>query len=369
LAGRDYYEVLGISRNSGPEEIKKAFRQLALQYHPDRNPGDKSSEEKFKELNEAYSVLSDPRKREQYDTYGHAGPAGQGFGGFTDFNIGGVEDILNEFFGFGTIFGGGRQQRARRGADLRYNLEIAFEEAAFGAEKDIVVPRTAACAECAGTGAKKGTRPERCAACNGRGQVSVQQGFFSMTRTCGRCRGSGEIIRERCAECSGSGTVREKRSLKVKIPAGVDNGTRLKLRGEGEAGQGGGPSGDLYVVMSVLSHPFFIREGEHLLCEVPISFPQAALGDEIEVPTLSGKKKLVIPQGTPSGHEFVMKGEGVAVLNGHRRGNLVIRVVIDVPKKLTKRQKELLAEFQELSGDSPGPISRSFFEKVKEIFG
>jgi molecular chaperone DnaJ len=365
---RDYYDVLGVSRDSGPDEVKKAYRQRALQYHPDRNPGDKSSEEKFKELNEAYSVLSDPQKREQYNAYGHAGPSGQGFGGFADFHFGGVEDILNDFFGFGTIFGGGRQ-RARRGADLRYNLEIAFEEAAFGSEKEIVVPRTAACAECAGSGAKKGTRPDRCAACNGRGQVSVQQGFFSMTRTCGRCRGTGEIIRERCAECAGSGTVREKRSLKVKIPAGVDNGTRLKLRGEGETGHGGGPPGDLYVVMSVREHPIFVREGEHLLCEVPITFSQAALGDDIEVPTLSGKKKLTLPAGTQAGQEFVMRGEGVAVLNGHRRGNLVIRVVIDVPKKLSKRQKELLLEFQELSGESPGPISRSFFEKVKEIFG
>lgn len=365
---RDYYDVLGVSRDSGSDEVKKAYRQRALQFHPDRNPGDKGSEEKFKELNEAYSVLSDPQKREQYDAYGHAGPTGQGFGGFSDFHFGGVEDILNDFFGFGTIFGGGRQ-RASRGADLRYNLEIAFEEAAFGSEKEIVVPRTTACAECAGSGAKKGTRPERCAACNGRGQVSVQQGFFSMTRTCSRCRGTGEIIRERCAECAGSGTVREKRSLKVKIPAGVDNGTRLKLRGEGETGHGGGPSGDLYVVMSVREHPIFVREGEHLLCEVPITFSQAALGDDIEVPTLSGKKKLTLPAGTQAGQEFVMRGEGVAALNGHRRGNLVIRVVIDVPKKLSKRQKELLLEFQELSGESPGPISRSFFEKVKEIFG
>jgi len=365
---RDYYEVLGVSRDCPPDDLKKAFRQLALQYHPDRNPGDKSAEEKFKELNEAYSVLSDPRKREQYDAYGHAGASGQGFGGFGDFNFGGVEDILNDFFGFGAIFGGGRQ-RSRRGADLRYNLEIAFEEAAFGTEKEIVVPRTVACAECGGSGAKRGTHPERCAACNGRGQVSVQQGFFSMTRTCGRCHGTGEVIRDRCPACAGSGAVREKRSLKVKVPAGVDNGTRLKLRGEGEAGQNGGPPGDLYVVVAVREHPFFVRDGEHLLCEVPITFPQAVLGASIEVPTLTGKKKLTLPPGTQSAQEFVMKGEGIAVLNGHRRGNLVIRVVIDVPKKLSKRQKELLLEFQELSGDSPGPISRSFLEKVKEIFG
>lgn len=369
MAKRDYYEVLGASRGSGPDELKKAFRQMALQYHPDRNPGDKGAEEKFKEINEAYSVLSDPAKRQQYDSYGHAGPSGQGFGfeGFGDFNFGGVEDIINDFFGFGTIFGG--RQRSRRGEDLRYNLEISFEEGAFGAEKEIVVPRTVVCRECGGSGAKKGTRPELCEACNGRGQVSVQQGFFSMTRPCGRCRGTGEIIREQCPACAGGGTTRERRSLKVKIPAGVDNGIRLKLRGEGEAGPGGGSPGDLYVVISVREHPFFTRDGEHLLCEVPITFSHAALGNEIEVPTLSGRKKLVIPPGTRSGQEFVMKGEGVAVLNGHRRGNLVVRVVIDVPKKLTKRQKELLIEFQELSGESPGPMSRTFFEKVKEIFG
>ncbi|MBI5575370.1 MAG: molecular chaperone DnaJ [Deltaproteobacteria bacterium] len=368
MARRDYYEVLGVTRDSGPEDLKKAFRQLALKFHPDRNPGDKSAEEKFKEINEAYSVLSDPAKREQYDAYGHAGPAGQGFGDFGNFHFGGVEDILNDFFGFGSIFGGGRPG-TRRGADLRYNLEVAFEEAAFGTEKEIVVPRTAGCQECAGSGARKGTRPERCAACNGRGQVSVQQGFFTMTRTCGRCRGTGQVIKEYCPRCSGSGTVKESRTLKVRIPAGVDNGTRLKLRGEGDAVPGGGSPGDLYVVISVREHPIFVREGEHLLCEVPITFSQAALGDEIDVPTLSAKKKLTIPQGTQSGQQFVMKGEGVAVLNGHRRGNLVIRAVIEVPKKLNKRQRELLLEFQQVSGEPPGPMSRSFFEKVKEIFG
>ncbi len=366
MAKRDYYEVLGVSRNSGQDEIKKAFRQLALEHHPDRNPGDKNAEEKFKEINEAYTVLSDPQKREQYDTYGHAGPAGQGFGGFGDF--GGVEDLINDFFGFGTIFGGGRQG-ARRGADLRYNLELSFDEAVFGTEKEILIPRTGVCAECGGVGAKKGTRPERCASCGGRGHVSIQQGFFSFSRTCGRCKGTGQVIREFCPRCSGSGTVRERRSLKVKVPPGVDNGTRLKLRGEGDAVPGGGTAGDLYVVVSVAEHPFFVREGEHLMCEVPITFPQAARGDEIEIPTLTGKRKLTIPPGTSSGQEFVLKGEGVAVLSGHRRGNLVIRIVIDVPRKLTRRQKEILAEFQEISSQSPGSASRSFLEKVKEIFG
>jgi len=365
MARRDYYEVLGVERSCSLEDLKKAYRKLALEYHPDRNQADKEAEDRFKEVNEAYSVLSDPQRRQQYDLYGHAAPAGQGFGGF---GFGGVEDILNDFFGFGSVFGGARN-RSRRGADLRYNLTVTFDEAVFGGEKEIVVPRTGSCGECAGTGAKKGTRPERCATCNGRGQVTVQQGFFSLSRTCGRCRGTGEVIKEECPECSGEGTVREKRPLKIKVPPGVDNETRLKLRGEGEAGRGGGPAGDLYVVISVKEHPFFARDGQDLLCEVPITFSQAALGGEIEVPTLGGRKNLSVPPGTSSGREFVLRGEGVTVIHSSRRGNLVVRVVIDVPKRLTKRQKELLTEFQQIAEESPGPASRSFFEKVKEIFG
>src|SRR3990170_1072280 len=304
MGRRDYYEVLGVQRTCTLEDLKRVYRKLALEYHPDRNPGNQEAEERFKEVNEAYSVLSDP-----------------------------------------------------------------FEEAVFGTEKEIVVPRTGSCRECSGTGAKKGTHPERCGACNGRGQVTVQQGFFSLSRTCGRCRGTGEVIKERCPACAGSGTVQEKRPLKIKVPPGVDNETRLKLRGEGEAGHGGASAGDLYVVISVGDHPFFTRKGADLSCEVPITFSQAALGSEIEVPTLSGRKKITIPPGTPSGHEFVLRGEGVTVINSHRRGNIVVRVLIDVPKKLTKRQKELLAEFQQISEQSPGSASRTFFEKVKEIFG
>jgi molecular chaperone DnaJ len=362
----DYYQILGISRESEPDEIKKAFRKLALQYHPDRNSEDASAEERFKEVNEAYSVLSDPEKRAQYDRFGHAGPVGQGYGGFGDFTGVGVEDIINDFFG--GLFGGGGT-RVRRGADLRYNLSVTFEEAVFGTEKEIVVPRTAACGECAGSGARKGTRPEKCGACNGRGQVTMQQGFFSVRRTCGRCGGTGQVVKEPCAHCSGSGHVRENRPLKVKIPPGVEDGTRLKLRGEGEAGASGGPAGDLFVVLTVPDHPFFVRDGADLFCEVPITFAQAALGAAIEVPTLAGKRNLTVPAGTASGHDFVMRGEGVASLSSGRRGNLVIRVLIEVPKKLTKRQKELLGEFQKLSEESPGPIASSFFEKVKEIFG
>ena len=368
MARRDYYEVLGVQRNCTIEDLKKAYRKLALEYHPDRNPGKKEAEDRFKEVNEAYSVLSDPQRREQYDLYGHAAPAGQGFEGAGGFGFGGVEDILGEFFGFGSVFGGFRD-RPRRGADLRYNLTVTFDEAVFGAEKEIVVPRTGSCRECGGSGAKKGTRPERCGACNGRGQVTVQQGFFSLSRTCGRCRGTGEVIKEHCPVCAGNGTVQEKRPLKIKIPPGVDNETRLKLRGEGEAGRGGGPVGDLYVVVSVQDHPFFTRNGHDLICEVPITISQAALGCEIEVPTLAGKRKLSIPPGTPSAREFILRGEGVTVINSHRRGNLVVRVEIEVPKKLTKRQKELLTEFQQIAEETPGPASRSFFEKVKEIFG
>jgi len=363
---RDYYEVLGISRECSPDEIKKAFRQMALKYHPDRNSDDHTAEERFKEVNEAYSVLSDPDKRAQYDRFGQAGPAGQGFGGFGDFSGVGVEDIINDFFG--GIFGGGGT-RARRGADLRYNLTVTFEEAVFGTEKEIVVPRTGACGDCGGTGARKGTRPEKCGACNGRGQVTMQQGFFSIRRTCGRCGGTGQVVKDPCGACSGSGQVREKRPLNVKVPPGVESGTRLKLRGEGEAGPSGGPTGDLYVVLTVQDHPFFVREGADLFCEVPITFAQAALGATVEVPTLSGKKNLTVPPGTASGHDFVLRGEGVAALSSHRRGNLIIRVLIEVPKKLSKRQKELLEEFQKLSDSSPGPIASSFFEKVKEIFG
>jgi molecular chaperone DnaJ len=368
MGRRDFYDVLGVQRNCTLEDLKKVYRKLALEYHPDRNPGNQEAEERFKEVNEAYSVLSDPQRREQYDLYGHAAPSGQGFEGFGGFGFGGVEEIFNEFFGLGSVFGGFRD-RSRRGADLRYNLAVKFEEAVFGAEKEIVVPRTGSCRECSGTGAKKGTRPERCGACNGRGQVTVQQGFFSLSRTCGRCRGTGEVIKEHCPACAGSGMVQEKRPLKIKVPPGVDNETRLKLRGEGEAGRGGASAGDLYVVISVGDHPFFTRKGADLFCEVPVTFSQAALGSEIEVPTLSGRKKITIPSGTPSGHEFVIRGEGVTVINSHRRGNLMVRVLIDVPKKLTKRQKELLAEFQQICEESPGSASRTFFEKVKEIFG
>jgi molecular chaperone DnaJ len=362
---RDYYEVLGVARGASPDEVKKAYRQLALKYHPDRNAGDRDAEERFKEVNEAYSVLSDDKKRGEYDRFGHAGPSGQGFN--FDFGGFGVEDLLNDFFGFGAAFGGGRKG-PRRGSDLRYNLSIRFEDAAFGMEKEIVVPRTATCEDCSGSGAKKGTRPEPCDASGGRGQVTVQQGFFAISRPCGRCGGAGQVIKERCAPCGGTGGVRENRSLKVKIPPGVDTGTRLKLRGEGEGGAQGGPPGDLYVVLDVAEHPIFTRHDADLFCEVPVSFSQATLGAELEVPTLGGRKNLSLPPGTQPGQEFVMRGEGIAVLGGHRRGNLVVRVSVEVPRKLSKRQREVLQEFQQLTEETPGPRQRGFFEKVREMF-
>ncbi|RMG57506.1 MAG: molecular chaperone DnaJ [Deltaproteobacteria bacterium] len=367
---KDYYRILGVPRDASLDEIKKAFRKLALKYHPDRNPGDKEAEERFKEINEAYHVLSDPEKRRMYDLYGTTMGSGtsEGFG-FSDFgfNVGGFEDIFSEFFG--DIFGRSSRSRAQRGADLRYRLEITFEEAARGAQKEIRFPRQETCPDCGGNGARNGTAVETCPVCGGRGQVSYQQGFFSVTRTCSRCRGEGRTIREYCPRCKGSGTVMREKKITVRIPPGVDNETRLKVRGEGEPGKYGGPPGDLYVVISVKPHPLFQREGNNVICEVPITFPQAALGAEIEIPTLEGKEKLKIPAGTQTGTEFVLRGKGFPVLNGYGRGDFVVRVIVEVPKRLTKRQKELLREFENLSKGSQGPLGKSFFEKVRELFG
>ncbi|NIS73982.1 MAG: molecular chaperone DnaJ [Deltaproteobacteria bacterium] len=368
--GKDFYTILGVARNASEEEIKSAFRRLALKYHPDRNPGDKDAEERFKEINEAYSVLSDLEKRRMYDLYGtsmgSASSEGYGFSDF-GFHMGGFEDIFSEFFG--DVFGRGTRTRAQKGADLRYNLEIEFDEAVFGAEKRIKYPTHQACVDCGGTGAKGGTSIDKCPDCNGSGQMSYQQGFFSVTRTCGRCKGQGRMIREYCPKCRGTGSVRKDKKVSVKVPAGVDNGTRMKLRGEGEQGKHGGPPGDLYVIVSVKPHPLFQRVGNNIICEIPLSFPQAALGVELEAPTLEGKEKLKIPSGTQSGTEFILKRKGVPVLNGYGRGDFIVRVLIEVPRKLTKDQKELLREFQKLSGGEAGPLGKSFLEKVKEIFG
>ncbi len=366
---RDYYEQLGVDRNAGEEEIKKAYRKLALKYHPDRNPGDKQAEEKFKEISEAYQVLTDSEKRVRYDQYGHAafGDGGLGRGGF-DFTSG-FEDIFGDIFGefFGT---GTKRRHARsRGEDLRYNLEISFEEAAFGVEKKIKIPRQGLCESCHGSGSKPGSSPRSCPTCRGKGQVSFQQGFFQVSRTCNQCRGQGTIITDPCISCNGAGRVRKFHTLSVKIPPGVDSGSRLKLRGEGESGISGGSPGDLYVVIQVQPHPLFIRDGLDIICEVPISFVQAALGAEIDVPTLEGKVKVKIPVGTQSGKVFRLRSKGITDVQGYQRGDELVRAVIETPTHLTAHQKELLKEFATLGGEELHPLSKGFFDKVKQIFG
>jgi molecular chaperone DnaJ len=368
-AKRDYYEVLGVGRDAGSEEIKKAYRKLALKHHPDRNPDDKAAEERFKEASEAYQILSDAERRAQYDRFGHAAfEQGAGFGGF-DFAAAGFEDIFSDIFG--DFFGTGRRgrSRARRGEDLRYDLEISFEESAFGAEKTIQIPRLVTCETCHGLGTKNGAARESCRACKGTGQVRYQQGLFSIAKTCGQCQGQGSVIRDPCRSCGGSGVARTQQTLNVRIPAGVDDGSRLKLRGEGEVGHNGGPGGDLYVVLRVREHPLFKRQGNDVICEVPIGFVHAALGTEIDVPTLKGKVKMKIPSGTQSGAVFRLKGKGVPDVRGYGQGDALVRVVIETPKKLSAKQRELLEEFARISGEEVHPISKGFFDKVKEMFG
>jgi molecular chaperone DnaJ len=362
---RDYYELLGIVRSAGEDEVKKAYRKLALQYHPDRNPGDKQAEERFKEVSEAYQVLSDPQKRAQYDKFGHAafGDNGPGF----DFNSG-FEDIFGDIFG--EFFGGAgaRRRSESRGEDLRYNLTLSFEEAVSGVEKKIKIPRHGPCDMCRGTGAKAGTSPQTCPSCRGRGQVSFQQGFFSVSRSCSQCHGQGTFISDPCTICGGAGRVRKMHTLSVKIPAGVDNGSRLKLRGEGETAPARGIPGDLYVVIQVEPHPIFTRENLDILCDVPISFVQAALGAEIDVPTLDGKIKMKIPSGTQSGKVFRIKGKGVKDVHGYEQGDQHVLVLVETPTHLTSRQKELLKEFAALGGEDINPLSKGFFDKVKQLF-
>lgn len=370
MAKRDYYEVLGVSRDAGAEEIKKAYRKLARQYHPDANPGDKSAEEKFKEIAEAYEVLSDPEKRANYDRFGHAAANDQGFGGFGGFgDFGGLGDLFDMFFGGAT--------RARRGpqkgADIRVDVDISFKEAAFGVEKDIRVPRVEECENCRGTGAAPGTATQKCSVCGGTGQVQFSQstpfGRITQTHTCDRCRGTGRIIEKPCGVCHGAGYVRRTRSIHVKIPPGVDTGTRLRVAGEGEVGVRGGPRGDLYVYIEVRPHRLFKREGNDLICEVPISFAQAALGDELEVPTLEGTAKIRIPEGTQHGTEFRLRGKGIPDLNGYGRGDQYVRVKVVTPTRLSERQKQILREFAALSGESPaGGEGKGFFEKVRDAF-
>ena len=368
-AKRDYYEVLGVGRSAGAEEIKKAYRKVALKCHPDRNPGDKVAEERFKEASEAYQVLGDPERRAQYDRFGHAAfEQSGGFGGF-DFSASGFEDIFGDIFG--DFFGGARRggSRTRRGEDLRYDLEIDFDEAVFGAEKSLRVPRLAACRDCKGSGSKNGAPRETCSTCRGSGQLRYQQGLFSIAKTCGQCQGPGSVLRDPCRTCGGAGAVRAQHTLSVRIPPGVDTGSRLKLRGEGESGLNGGPTGDLYVVLHVREHPLFTRDGNDVMCDVPISFTDAALGAEIDVPTPHGKMKMKIPSGTQSGNVFRLKGKGVPDVRGYGHGDALVRVVVETPKKLSSRQRELLEEFARLSGEEIHPLSKGFFDKVKEMFG
>ena len=365
---RDYYDVLGVSRDADADEIKKAYRKLALKYHPDKNPDDKQAEDLFREAAEAYEVLSDIEKRDMYDRYGHAGVAGGGFGnGFGDFGFRGFDDIFNDVFG--DIFGMGRRRsRGSRGADLRYHLTLDFNDAVFGVEAKIQVPRMVQCETCGGDGSRPGTSPQTCSGCRGTGQVRTQHGILTFSRTCPQCHGSGSIITDPCTDCDGTGKVKETRTLTVKVPPGVETGTRLKLSGEGELGAGGGPPGDLYVVIDVAEHPIFHRQGYDIICQVPITFPEAALGTEVKVPTLEGLKKMKISSGTQSGDTLMMKNLGVPRLNGHGRGNQHIIIQVETPTKLSRRQKELLEEFMQESGDDTHPGHRGFFDKVRGLF-
>jgi molecular chaperone DnaJ len=368
LEKRDYYEVLGVSRDADEGALKSAYRKLAHQYHPDKNPGDKAAEEKFKELTEAYAVLSDRDKRARYDRFGHGG------GGmpFEDaFGFGGASSI-NDIFGdiFGEMFGGARRGRTARarGSDLRYDLELSFEDAAFGTTARLEIPRPKPCETCKGSGAKPGTSPKTCSTCGGSGEIRLTQGFFSIARTCHHCGGAGRVIAEKCATCGGGGSRRETAAVEVKIPAGVDTGTRMKLAGEGEpAPAPGGSPGDLFVVISVREHPIFRREDTEVVFDMPISFTQAALGASLDVPTLDGPTKLKIPAGTQGGKVFRIKGKGIPSLQGGGRGDQHVRVHVEVPAQLSKEQRELLERFAALSGKDSMPESRSFWEKVGDL--
>lgn len=371
MAKRDYYEVLGVNRKDDEKEIKKAYRRLAMKYHPDRNPDDASAEEKFKEATEAYEVLSDPQKRAAYDQYGHAAVDGSAGGG--GFNGGAsFSDIFGDVFGdiFGAAAGRGGA-RSNRGSDLRYTLEIDLEEAVRGTTVKIRVPTQVRCEGCGGSGAEKGTQPETCSTCHGAGQVRMQQGFFSIQQTCPKCRGAGKTIKNPCRSCHGSGVVEDQKTLSVKVPPGVDTGDRIRLSGEGQAGTNGGSPGDLYVQIAVRDHKIFTRDGHNLYCEVPISFVDAALGGELEVPTLDGRVKLKIPEETQTGKLFRLRGKGVAPVRGGAPGDLLCRVVIETPVNLTKKQKELLREFQsamEEGGSGHAPRKHGWFEGVKNFF-
>jgi molecular chaperone DnaJ len=350
---RDYYEILGVDRSASDEEVKKSYRRLAMQYHPDRNPGDKKAEEKFKEAAEAYEVLRDAEKRKIYDRYGHEGINGTGFRGFSGFDdiFTNFSDIFEDVFGF-TGARTRTRSAVRQGADLRYDLKISFMAAVKGTTTEIELEKFERCAECSGTGAAAGTQPESCPRCAGRGTVTQSSGFFTISTTCPQCRGAGRVIKNPCKACFGTGKARSRKTVSLRIPAGVETGSRLRLRGEGEEGDFGGPSGDLYVFLHVEPHEFFERDGYDILCQVPVSITQAALGATIEVPTVEGKESLKIPRGTQSGRVFRLKGKGVAHLKGLGRGDQVVQVLVKIPTNLTKKQEELLKEFAKLAGES-----------------
>jgi molecular chaperone DnaJ len=373
MAKRDYYETLNVARNASEAELKKAYRRLAMKHHPDRNPDDKVAEEHFKEAKEAYDVLNDPRKRAAYDQFGHAGvdaQAGAEAGGFG--GGGGFSDIFGDVFGdIFSNFRGGRTSQVFRGADLRYTLELTLEEAVFGTTAKIRVPTLVACEVCDGSGAKPGTKPVTCPTCNGVGQVRMQQGFFSIQQTCPRCQGRGTVIADSCTACHGEGRIQKQKTLSVKVPAGVDNGDRIRLSGEGEAGEHGGPPGDLYVQMRIKPHPIFTREGDTLYCEVPISFATAALGGDLEVPTLDGRVNLKIPPETQTGKVLRIRSKGVRPVRGGATGDLLCRVIVETPVHLTKEQKELLQRFAETMEDGGRhhtPQERGWLDGVKKFF-
>jgi molecular chaperone DnaJ len=363
----DFYSTLGVNKGASDAELKSAYRKLAMQFHPDRNPGDEAAEQKFKEINEAYEALKDPQKRAAYDRFGHAAFENGGMGGANGFG-GGFADIFEEFFG--DMMGGRRRSGGRdRGADLRYNMEISLEEAFNGKTAQIRVPSSMTCEDCSGSGAKPGTQPVTCSMCSGSGRVRATQGFFSIERTCPQCQGRGQTIEDPCPKCSGQGRVVEERSLSVNIPAGIEDGTRIRLAGEGEAGLRSGPSGDLYIFLSVKPHEFFQRDGADLYCKVPISMTTAALGGAFEVATLDGTQTRVkVPEGTQNGRQFRLKGKGMPVLRQPVMGDLYIQVAVETPQNLTKRQRELLEEFEEISSKENSPQSSGFFSRMKDFF-
>lgn len=376
MSQRDAYEVLGVARDSSQDEIKKAYRKLAMQYHPDRNPGDTVAEENFKEAAQAYSVLADSEKRATYDRFGYDGLRGEGFGGFSGFNstiFADFEDILGDFFsfGFGDLFGSRSRRRPggpAQGRDLVLQMEITLDEAASGMEKEIKINRSRHCAECRGTGVKPGTQRSTCPQCQGRGQVRYQQGFFAVAKACSQCGGSGRIITTPCEACQGRGKQREKKSFKINVPAGVDTGMKLRVEGEGDAGDEGGPPGDLYVAIRVKSHKYFSRENNNLFCQAIISFPRAAMGTKLEIPTFEGREILTVPTGTQSGEVLKIKGKGLRNVSNHRKGDLFVRIEVGTPRNMSKKQKQILRAFAESQGENLDEAEKGGISRVKNLF-